>query len=207
MRFNAWTAARSVALLDGANTVFDVDSQTRWSQHWFDVFHCGIVVDAPSRQQVDLLGRCVECLEHLEWDGTIEGAKARLSGLRAFLASDPVGRECSNTAGVSIGGVCTCSANLLAFRIGLFRVLVDGRVALWEDSELRATPEGAQMPASVRRIYAQTPSRTVLSPLEENDYLVLSSADARKVVDVMHAADMESSQLSNPRIHIKGAWL
>jgi hypothetical protein len=208
-RFNSWVVGRTVAAFDGANMVFDVSSLPRWSQHWVHVLHTGVVVDGPHRLELDLLGRTMNYLDKLAWNGSLEDAKERVLRLRELLAKDPVAAGCLHGAGVSIGFLCTCSSNLLAFRVGRFRVVVDGHVVLWEDSDLRSRDPGvaAAWPVESRRMAANTPVRTLSGDIDDRDFLLLTSADRSKTVELIHARDMEPERIDDPRIVLRGVWL
>ena len=122
MSLHHWGVSRYVAALEpSSRQAFDLITVSRGHRNWFEAIYCGLVVDAPSERQLDLLGRAALLMSRTPWNGTTEGVRAFLDCVSRDIAEDDVGKlvgvEKGQGGGVSLGGIAVCeNGYLVAFR-------------------------------------------------------------------------------------------
>lgn len=207
-----WTVARQVNALErDSGCAFDILTTIRWHEHWFDGIYWGLVVDAPSRHEIDLLGRAAEFIMKGDWDGTVEGVQRELQRVASEVEHDPVammtGEEKGEGGGVSIGGLASCEdSRLVAFRLGRFRVCIDGKEVLAEQTYLRRElGKGNCPPGNLVPLLQAPVSRMPLSRIGTSDVVVLNGSPS--VVEVLHGRIMEPGSEAPYRLRMEAKYL
>ncbi|NMO21856.1 hypothetical protein HPC49_34520 [Pyxidicoccus fallax] len=172
---------------------------------------CGTVVDAPNGFQSVFTSHVRLDAQELGWDGSSVSVWPFLRRLEERVFADVMSRrilsEAKAPGGVSIGGVAFCTGDeLVAFRLGRFRVFVGGQVALWEQTVLRnSVAPGARPTEDVLRLLQGSPSVWPLARMGAADVLPVSvsQGDVRVVHDACFGL---TEQVTEPMISIEGVW-
>lgn len=211
MSLRQWGVSRYVAALErSGGEAFDLFTVSRWHTAWFEAVYCGVLVDSPAEFQLDLLSRIAILISRTPWNGTTEGVRAFLDGLSHDIAEDDIaerlGIEKGQGGGVSLGGLAVCeNGYLVAFRLGRFRVVVDGKEVLPEQTYYREELErGGRITHDLVPLL-QAPARCLPgSRLEPADFLELKMGP--QVVEVFHAEDMVPDSDEKKRISLVARW-
>ncbi|WP_224242657.1 hypothetical protein [Hyalangium gracile] len=161
------------------------------------------VVDAPHRGQLGLARSLVEMLAHVEWSGHGGDLLGVLDRLKVAISNDhygaKTGRAGGTFGGVSLAGLALCGdMSLVAFRRGRFRVSIDGREVLPEETVLRENEQLRQMPERYQSA-VQFPSRWLPEhPMKQDDMVFPSTG----VVEVVHDARFGFADEGKPRVLI-----
>ncbi|WP_224242647.1 hypothetical protein [Hyalangium gracile] len=161
------------------------------------------VVDAPLQGQMSLAWNLVQMLAHVEWSGHGSDLLGVLDRLKVAISNDPYGAKTGlaggTLGGVSLAGLALCGdMSLVAFRRGRFRVSIDGREVLPEETVLRENELMRQMPERYQ-FAVQFPSRWLPEhPIKQDDMVFPSIG----VVEVVHDARFGFADEGNPRVLI-----
>ncbi|MEO6325392.1 MAG: hypothetical protein ABIQ65_12255 [Thermoanaerobaculia bacterium] len=201
-----WIFSRHVTAMPERSDAYDVFDRRAGEDA---VLFFGVVVDAPSLRQFQVLSRVEKMIRSMQWDGARESIFPALDELCSRVVADDMvaqtGIKAREGGGVSIGGLCRANGgSLVAFRIGRFRLVVGDRIALHEETLHREELERGFQPEDVQLF--QPPSRCLPSDrIRETDLVWIENID--KPVSMFHAKPFDLERKgSNPRIDISAEW-